>query len=93
MVHATVIEIVNYDAPALLSGSTSSINKGRVLSSSRILGPTKLDEEYSRIILTVSLAHGQELFDVLVTYRKKRGIAKKTIPKIRSDPYVLSHSL
>jgi len=93
MVHAIVMEIAHSDAPAFLSGITSSIKEGRVPSSTRILGPTRIDEESSRIILTVSLDHGQELFDFLVTYRKKRGIAKKTIPKMRIDPYVLSHSL
>lgn len=93
LVHAIVMEIAHSDAPAFLSGITSSIKEGRVPSSTRILGPTRIDEEDSRIILTVSLDRGQELFDFLVTYRKKRGIAKKTIPKMRIDPYVLSHSL
>ena len=93
LVHAIVIEIAHSDAPTFLSGITSSIKEGRVPSSTRILGPTRIDEEYSRIILTVSRDHGQELFDFLVTYRKKRGIAKKSIPGMRIDPYALSHSL
>ena len=93
LVHAVVLEIAHTDAPTFLSGITSSIKEGRVPSSTRILGPTRLDEEYSRVILTVSRDHGQELFDFLVTYRKKRGIAKKSIPRMRIDPYVLSHSL
>ena len=93
LVHAIVIEIAHSDAPTFLSGITSSIKEGRVPSSTRILGPTRIDEEHSRIILTVSRDHGQELFDFLVTYRKKRGIAKKSIPRMRIDPYVLSHSL
>ena len=93
LVHAIVIEIAHSDAPIFLSGITSSIKEGRVPSSTRILGPTRIDEEHSRIILTVSRDHGQELFDFLVTYRKKRGIAKKSIPGMRIDPYTLSHSL
>jgi primosomal protein N' (replication factor Y) len=93
LVHAVVLEVAHADAPTFLSGITSSIKEGRVPSSTRILGPTRLDEEYSRVILTVSRDHGQELFDFLVTYRKKRGIAKKSIPRMRIDPYVLSHSL
>jgi len=93
LVHAVVLEIAHTDAPTFLSGITSSIKEGRVPSSTRILGPTRLDEEYSRVILTVSRDQGQELFDFLVTYRKKRGIAKKSIPRMRIDPYVLSHSL
>ena len=93
LVHAIVLEIAHSDAPTFLTGITSSIKEGRVPSSTRILGPTRIDEEYSRVIVTVSRDHGQELFDFLVTYRKKRGIAKKSIPRMRIDPYVLSHSL
>jgi primosomal protein N' (replication factor Y) len=93
LVHAIVLEIAHSDAPTFLTGLTSSIKEGRVPSSTRILGPTRIDEEYSRVIVTVSRDHGQELFDFLVTYRKKRGIAKKSIPRMRIDPYVLSHSL
>ena len=93
LVHAIVLELAHSDAPTFLSGITSSIKEGRVPISTRILGPTRIDEDYSRVILTVSRDHGQELFDFLVTYRKKRGIAKKSIPRMRIDPYVLSHSL
>jgi primosomal protein N' (replication factor Y) len=93
LVHAITVEIAHSDTATFLTGITASIKDGRVPSSTRILGPTRLDEENSRVILTVSRDHGQELFDFLVTYRKKRGIAKKSIPHMRIDPYVLSHSL
>jgi primosomal protein N' (replication factor Y) len=93
LVHAITLEIAHSDTATFLTGITASIKEGRVPSSTRILGPTRLDEENSRVILTVSRDHGQELFDFLVTYRKKRGIAKKSIPHMRIDPYVLSHSL
>jgi len=91
-VHAVVIEIANSDAPSFVSGIHSSIKEERIPSSTRVLGPTQLDTDVSRIILTVARDHGQELFDFLVTYRKKRGIAKKSIPRMRIDPYALSHS-
>jgi primosomal protein N' (replication factor Y) len=93
LVHAVVLEIANAETPTFISGMTSSIKEGRVSSSTRILGPTRIDNEFSRVILTVSRDHGQELFDFLVTYRKKRGIAKKSIPRMRIDPYTLSHTL
>ena len=92
-VHAVVIEIANSDAPSFVSGIHSSIKEERIPSSTRVLGPTQLDADVSRIILTVARDHGQDLFDFLVTYRKKRGIAKKSIPRMRIDPYALSHSL
>ena len=92
-VHAIVIETPSSEASTLVSGVRASISDGRVPSSTRILGPTTMDSETSRIILTVSRDQGQELIDFLVTYRKKRGLAKKSIPHMRVDPYVLSHSL
>ena len=92
-VHAIVLEIASSESSTFLSGIRSSISDSRLPSSTRILGPTALDSEFSRIILTVSRDQGQELFDFLVTYRKKRGLAKKSIPRMRLDPYVLSHSL
>jgi primosomal protein N' (replication factor Y) len=92
-VHAIVIETSSSEASTLVSGVRASISDGRVPSSTRILGPTTMDSETSRIILTVSRDQGQELINFLVTYRKKRGLAKKSIPHMRVDPYVLSHSL
>jgi primosomal protein N' (replication factor Y) (superfamily II helicase) len=92
-VHAIVLEIASSESSSFLSGIRSSISDSRLPSSTRILGPTALDSDFSRIILTVSRDQGQELFDFLVTYRKKRGLAKKSIPRMRIDPYVLSHSL
>jgi primosomal protein N' (replication factor Y) len=93
LVHAIVLEIKHSDTSTFISGINASIKDRRVPSSTRILGPTRLDDENSRVILTVSRDEGQELFDFLVTYRKKRGIAKKSIPHMRIDPYALSHSL
>jgi primosomal protein N' (replication factor Y) len=93
LVHAIVLEIAHGDTAGFLSGITSSIKEGRIPSSTRILGPTRMDAQTSRVILTVSRNDGQELFDFLVTYRKKRGIAKKSIPRIQIDPYALSHSI
>ena len=93
LVHAIVLEIAHSDTSTFISGVSASIKDGRVPSSTRILGPTRLDAENSRVILTVSRDEGQKLFDFLVTYRKKRGIAKKSIPHMRIDPYALSHSL
>ena len=93
LVHAIVLEIRHSDVSTFISGINASIKDRRVPSSTRILGPTRLDDENSRVILTVSRDEGQDLFDFLVTYRKKRGIAKKSIPHMRIDPYALSHSL
>jgi primosomal protein N' (replication factor Y) len=90
-VHAVVLEFASSESSDFVSGVKASISQGRVPNSTRILGPTQLDSENSRIILTVSRDQGQELFDFLVTYRRKRGLAKKSIPHMRIDPYTLTH--
>ena len=90
-VHAIVLEFASSESSDFVSGVKASISQGRVPNSTRILGPTQLDSENSRIILTVSRDQGQELFDFLVTYRRKRGLAKKSIPHMRIDPYTLTH--
>jgi primosomal protein N' (replication factor Y) len=90
-VHAIVLELATSESSDFVSGVKASISQGRVPNSTRILGPTQLDSENSRIILTVSRDQGQELFDFLVTYRRKRGLAKKSIPHMRIDPYTLTH--
>lgn len=93
LVHAVVLEVAHIDCAAFVSGLATSLKEGRIPHSTRILGPTKIDAEYSRVILTVSRDQGQELIDFLAIYRKKRGLAKKGIPRMRIDPYVLSHTL
>ena len=93
LVHAVILEIAHSDTSTFVSGINASIKDGRVPNSTRILGPTRLDDQSSRVILTVSRDDGQELIDFLVTYRKKRGISKKSIPHMRIDPYALTHSL
>jgi primosomal protein N' len=92
-VHAVVLEFEMSESAAFISGLKSAISQGRLPDSVRVLGPTQLDGELSRVIVTVSRNQGQELFDFLVTYRRKRGLAKKSIPSMRIDPYTLSHSL
>jgi primosomal protein N' (replication factor Y) len=93
LVHAVILEIAHSDTSTFVSGINASIKDGRVPNSTRILGPTRMDDQSSRVILTVSRDDGQELIDFLVTYRKKRGISKKSIPHMRIDPYALTHSL
>jgi primosomal protein N' (replication factor Y) len=93
LVHAVILEIAHSDTSTFVSGINASIKDGRVPNSTRILGPTRMDDQSSRVILTVSRDDGQELIDFLVTYRKKRGISKKSIPHMRIDPYALIHSL
>jgi primosomal protein N' (replication factor Y) len=78
------------ECSSFIAGITKSATEGRVSPSTRILGPTKISDEKSRVIITVPLDEGQDLIDFLDTYRKKRALAKKPALTMRVDPYSLS---
>ncbi len=90
-VHAISMEFEGSDASSFNSGIEAARTDGRVPPSTRVLGPTKIDGNRSRVVLTVSRHDGQLLIDFVGTYRKKRGASKKSIPAMRVDPYDLTH--
>jgi primosomal protein N' (replication factor Y) len=90
VVHAITIEMGHGECSSFIAGITKSATEGRVSPSTRILGPTKISDEKSRVIITVPLDEGQDLIDFLDTYRKKRALAKKPALTMRVDPYSLS---
>jgi primosomal protein N' (replication factor Y) len=90
VVHAITIEMGHGECSSFIAGITKSASEGRVSPSTRILGPTKISDEKSRVIITVPLDEGQDLIDFLDTYRKKRALAKKPALTMRVDPYSLS---
>jgi hypothetical protein len=55
-----------------------------------VLGPKKLSDDSSRVILTVPLVEADQLLEFLTIYRKKRSLAKKSNLIMRVDPYALS---
>lgn len=89
-VNAISIEMAHSECSAFISGLKKSIDEKRIPMSTRVLGPTRISDEFSRIILTVSLEAGQNLIDFLDIYRKKRALAKKPSLTMRVDPYSLS---
>jgi primosomal protein N' (replication factor Y) len=90
-VHAISMEFEGSDASSFNSGIEAARTDGRVPPSTRVLGPTKIDGNRSRVVLTVSRRDGQLLIDFVGIYRKKRGASKKSIPAMRVDPYDLTH--
>jgi primosomal protein N' (replication factor Y) len=90
VVHAITIEMAHGECPSFIAGIEKSAAEGRISPSTRILGPTKLSDENSRVIITVPLDEGEDLVDFLDTYRKKRALAKKPALTMRVDPYSLS---
>ena len=90
VVHAITIEMSHGECSSFIAGVEKSATEGRISPSTRILGPTKISDENSRVIITVPLDEGQDLIDFLDTYRKKRALAKKPALTMRVDPYSLS---
>lgn len=90
VVHAITIEMGHGEFSSFIRGIEKSSIEGRISASTRILGPTKVSDENSRVIITVPLDEGQDLIDFLDTYRKKRALAKKPALTMRVDPYSLS---
>jgi primosomal protein N' (replication factor Y) len=90
VVHAIVIEMGHGECSSFIAGMKKSATEGRISLSTRILGPAKISDEISRVIITVPLGEGQDLIDFLDTYRKKRALAKKPTLTMRVDPYSLS---
>lgn len=90
VVSALTIEMVHGDCQTFITGIRKAVGDGRVPSATRILGPKKISDESSRVILTVPHEDAQSLVDFLVTYRKKRSLAKKSNLSMRVDPYALS---
>jgi primosomal protein N' (replication factor Y) (superfamily II helicase) len=90
VVSALTIEMVQGDCQTFITGIRRAVDDGRIPHSTRILGPKKISDESSRVILTVPHEDAQSLVDFLVTYRKKRSLAKKSNMSMRVDPYALS---
>jgi primosomal protein N' (replication factor Y) len=90
LVSALTIEMVHGDCQTFITGIKKAVDDGRIPHATRILGPKKITDESSRVILTVPHEDAQSLVDFLVTYRKKRSLAKKPNLSMRVDPYALS---
>lgn len=89
-VHAITIEMAHGECASFIAGIEKSATEGRISRSTRILGPSKISDENSRVIITVPRDEGVDLIDFLVRYRKKRALAKKPALTMRIDPYSLS---
>ena len=90
VVHAVTIEMAHSECSSFIAGIKKSTAESRISPSTRVLGPTKISNENSRVIITVALDEGQVLIDFLNEYRKKRALARKPPLTMRVDPYSLS---
>ena len=88
--HAVTVELPHGDCQVFASGVLKAIADGRISPATKILGPKKISDESSRVILTSPLNEAETLIEFLTTYRKKRMLAKKSNLIMRVDPYALS---
>jgi hypothetical protein len=90
VVTAVTIELPHKDCQTFVGGIFKAISDQRLSSSIKVLGPKKLSDDSSRVILTVPLVEADQLLEFLTIYRKKRSLAKKSNLIMRVDPYALS---
>ena len=90
VVTAVTIELPHKDCQTFVSGIFKAISDQRLSSSIKVLGPKKLSDDSSRVILTIPLVEADQLLEFLTIYRKKRSLAKKSNLIMRVDPYALS---
>lgn len=73
----------------LKSALVTAVNEERLPASTKVLGPIP-KEDKSSLILTVDVAHGDELIHTIHEFMRRRSAAKKALPSLRIDPYSLS---
>jgi len=88
-VRSALLTMETNEITRLKSALLRSQEEGRIPASTKILGPIPAGEK-SALILTVDLAHGNELITTLHEFMRRRSAAKKELPSLRIDPYSLS---
>lgn len=76
-------------ASALVSGISRAISDARLASDTRVLGPTTIDGESSKVVVLSSFDSRASLTAFLHELMRRRSIAKKTDAILRIEPYLL----
>lgn len=87
--HSAVITVPTNEAVALEKGLQKAIKDLRLPDDTKILGPSKLDSQSSKIVVISHQGKGDELADFLHELMRRRSISKKSGMSIRIDPYSL----
>jgi primosomal protein N' len=88
-VRTAVMTMETSEITRLKSALTSAVSEKRLPASTKILGPIPAKDK-SSLILTVDVAHGDELIQTIHEFMRRRSVSKKALPSLRIDPYSLS---
>lgn len=88
-VRTAVMTMGTSEITRLKSALVTAVNEERLPASTKVLGPIVIKDK-SSLILTVDVAHGDELIHTIHEFMRRRSAAKKALPSLRIDPYSLS---
>ena len=88
-VNSAVMILPTTQASPLVTGINRAIADIRLASDTRVLGPTKIDSELSKVVILSSSDSKAALTAFLHELMRRRSIAKKSDSSLRIDPYSL----
>lgn len=88
-VRAAILTMETGEITRLKSALEGARAEGRIPAETTLLGPVAHGDK-SALILTVDVAHGEELVSTLHEFMRRRSASKKSLPSLRIDPYSLS---
>jgi primosomal protein N' (replication factor Y) len=88
-VRAAILTMETGEITRLKSALEGARAEGRIPAETTLLGPVARGDK-SALILTVDVAHGEELVSTLHEFMRRRSASKKSLPSLRIDPYSLS---
>ena len=88
-VNSAVMILPTSQASPLVAGINRAISDARLASDTRVLGPTKIDSESSKVVVLSSSDSRTALTAFLHELMRRRSIAKKSDSSLRIDPYSL----
>jgi primosomal protein N' (replication factor Y) len=87
---AVTLDIAESESSLLSRGLKKAQEDGRLPVSTRLLGPSILKGDISRIVALTPLEDGEAFIELLHEFQRRRSSSKKTLATIRIDPYSLS---
>ncbi len=89
IVNSAVLEIPTSQANALVSGIHRAISEARLGENTRVLGPTKLDSNKSKIVVLNEVKSQSNFVAFMHELMRRRSISKKLDSTLRINPYSL----
>jgi len=88
-VNSAVMILPTSQASPIVAGINRAISDSRLASDTRVLGPTKIDGDLSKVVILYSSDSRPALTAFLHELMRRRSIAKKSDSSLRIDPYSL----